>query len=421
MEKIKCPNCNHEIDVDVLLKDELRQEYEEKLNSAKQVFAMKESSLKRKEEEFEANKAKANELFQQRLNARLEEERKTLTESIKSKLATESSFQIESLEKELKEKSGKIIELNEAKSEVARLIREKDELKSTIEADAQVKFNETLAVERERIRVSEESKNELKFKELQKKLEDQKELTAEMSRKQNMTSQQFQGEIQELAIEEYLAEKFPLDTIEEIKKGQRGGDCVQIVNTRSAQNCGTIYYESKRTKEWQNGWIEKFKADIRDRGANIGVLVTEVMPSELDRMGLKDGIWVCTFDEFKGLSGVLRESIIQVSLAIGSQENKGDKMFMLYDYLTGNSFRMQVEAIVEGFTSMRNNLESEKRAMARIWKEREKQLDKVITNTIDMHGSIKGIAGNAIQAVKSLELGEGINDIEEVETDNSIF
>lgn len=421
MEKIKCPNCNHEIDVDVLLKDELRQEYEEKLNSAKQVFAMKESSLKRKEEEFEANKAKANELFQQRLNARLEEERKTLTESIKSKLATESSSQIESLEKELKEKSGKIIELNEAKSEVARLIREKDELKSTIEAEAQVKFNETLAVERERIRVSEESKNELKFKELQKKLEDQKELTEEMSRKQNMTSQQFQGEIQELAIEEYLAEKFPLDTIEEIKKGQRGGDCVQIVNTRSAQNCGTIYYESKRTKEWQNGWIEKFKADIRDRGANIGVLVTEVMPSELDRMGLKDGIWVCTFDEFKGLSGVLRESIIQVSLAIGSQENKGDKMFMLYDYLTGNSFRMQVEAIVEGFTSMRNNLESEKRAMARIWKEREKQLDKVITNTIDMHGSIKGIAGNAIQAVKSLELGEGINDIEEVETDNSIF
>ena len=236
-----------------------------------------------------------------------------------------------------------------------------------------------------------------------------------MKRKQEQGSMQLQGEVQELAIEEWLMGQFPLDSIEEIKKGARGGDCIQVVNTRARQNCGTIYYESKRTKDFQPSWIEKFKADIRERGANVGVLVTEVMPAGMDRMGLRDGIWICNYDEFKGLCAVLRESIVQLSMAVSSQENKGDKMHMLYDFLTSNTFRMQVEAIVEGFTSMKNGLDSEKRAMQRIWKEREKQIDKVVTNTIDMYGSIKGIAGNAIQSVKALELpGEG-EDQEQLE------
>ena len=133
----------------------------------------------------------------------------------------------------------------------------------------------------------------------------------------------------------------------------------------------------------------------------------------MDRMGQKNGIWICNYEEFKGLSNVLRESIIQINNAISSQENRGDKMHMLYDYLTSTTFHMQVEAIVEGFSSMKMALDSEKRAMARIWKEREKQIEKVITNTIDMHASIRGIAGNAIQAVKALELpGEDLEDVE---------
>jgi len=255
----------------------------------------------------------------------------------------------------------------------------------------------------------------LRFKELQKQLEDQRKLTEEMKRKQEQGSMQLQGEVQELAIEEWLASQFPLDTIEEIKKGARGGDCIQVVNTRTLQNCGTIYYESKRTKDFQPSWIEKFKGDIREKGANIGVLVTEVMPSDMDRMGLKDGIWICNYDEFKGLCSVLRETIIQINIAVSSQENKGDKMYMLYDYLTGNTFRLQVEAIVEGFTQMRADLESEKRAMASIWKKREKQIEKVTVNTIDMHASIKGIAGNAIQSVKLLELTESEMNNEELE------
>jgi hypothetical protein len=371
--------------------------------------------LNKAKEEFELKKKEANELFKERLDKQLREERKAMEEKLKHQLKAEQLDQFETLQKELNEKSEQIKELNRTKAEIEKLKREKSELKEIAEAEAQKSLNETLLTEREKIKRAEEERNELRFKELQKQLEDQKRLTEEMKRKQEQGSMQLQGEVQELAIEEWLMGQFPLDSIEEIKKGARGGDCIQVVNTRARQNCGTIYYESKRTKDFQPSWIEKFKADIRERGANVGVLVTEVMPAGMDRMGLRDGIWICNYDEFKGLCAVLRESIVQLSMAVSSQENKGDKMHMLYDFLTSNTFRMQVEAIVEGFTSMKNGLDSEKRAMQRIWKEREKQIDKVVTNTIDMYGSIKGIAGNAIQSVKALELpGEG-EDQEQLE------
>ena len=317
------------------------------------------------------------------------------------------------MEKELIAKSEKLRELSKMEGEVAKLQREKLELKETIEAAAQKQLNETLTLEREKIRKQEEDKNELKFKEYQKQSDDQKKLIEEMKRKQEQGSMQLQGEVMELAIEEWLASSFPLDTIDEIKKGANGADCLQIVNTRELQNCGTIYYESKRTKAFQPAWIEKFKNDIRAKKVNLGVLVTEVMPSGMDRMGFKDGIWICTFEEFKGLSAVLRQSVVQVSQAVQSQENKGDKMEMLYDFLTSTEFRLQMEGITEGFTQMQTDLSSEKRAMQRIWSQREKQIDKVINNTVHMYGSIRGIAGNAVQTVKALELGCEIELLDE--------
>ncbi|WP_339608951.1 DUF2130 domain-containing protein [uncultured Roseivirga sp.] len=417
--QIKCPNCGTSIDVqDILshqLEDEIKQKYQAQLAQEKQRYQSEVETLNKAKEEFELKKKEANELFKERLDKQLREERKAMEEKLKHQLKAEQLDQFETLQKELNEKSEQIKELNRTKAEIEKLKREKSELKEIAEAEAQKNLNETLLTEREKIKRAEEERNELRFEELQKQLEDQKRLTEEMKRKQEQGSMQLQGEVQELAIEEWLMGQFPLDSIEEIKKGARGGDCIQVVNTRARQNCGTIYYESKRTKDFQPSWIEKFKADIRERGANVGVLVTEVMPAGMDRVGLRDGIWICNYDEFKGLCAVLRESIVQLSMAVSSQENKGDKMHMLYDFLTSNTFRMQVEAIVEGFTSMKNGLDSEKRAMQRIWKEREKQIDKVVTNTIDMYGSIKGIAGNAIQSVKALELpGEG-EDQEQLE------
>lgn len=417
--KIKCPQCGATIDVQDALAHQLEEDITRKLKSEfaeeKKRYNSEYEALKKEKEEFERSKQHEQELFQELLEKKLKEERRLIEDKVKSKVQEEQNEQFKALQEELNEKSEQIKELNRTKAEIERLKRENLEVKEAAEASAQKKLNELILQEKDKIRKAEEERNELRFKELQKQLEDQKKLTEEMKRKQEQGSMQLQGEVQELAIEEWLSAQFPLDTVEEIKKGARGGDCIQIVNTRARQNCGTIYYESKRTKDFQPTWIEKFKADIREKGADIGVLVTEVMPSGMDRLGLKEGIWICNYEEFKGLCAVLRESVIQLSMAISSQENKGDKMHMLYDYLTSNTFLRQVEAIVEGFTQMKSDLDSEKRSMQRIWKQREKQIEKVITNTIDMYGSIKGIAGNAVQSVKALELPLEDDDQNQIE------
>lgn len=417
--QIKCPSCGTAIDVqDILahqLEEEIKLKYQQELKAAQEQQAAAQTRLKQEQLAFEEKKKRENELFQERLDKQMKEQSVVLEAKIKQKLSAEQSEQLKALQQELNEKSAQVVELNRSKAEIERLKRSMSEVKEAAEAAAQKQLNELLTAEKDKIRRVEEERNELKFKELQKQLEDQKRLTEEMRRKQEQGSMQLQGEVQELAIEEWLTHQFPLDTIDEVKKGARGGDCIQVVHSRTRQNCGRIYYESKRTKEFSSAWIEKFKADMREKEADIGVLVTEAMPPGLERMGQIDGVWVCTFAEFKGLAGVLRESVIQLSNALSTQENKGDKMVMLYDYLSSTTFRMQVEAIVEGFSSMKNALESEKRSMQRIWKEREKQIDKVITNTIDMYGAIKGIAGNAIQSVRALELGAGDDSPEEEE------
>lgn len=414
---ITCPKCATSIDVNNILKQQLeksiRKEFEAQATAKDVALAIKNEELVKAKADFEAKKKQENELFIERLEKEKKAAEKEITSKLKAKLEDENKERLLGMEKELSEKSEKLRELSKMEGEVAKLQREKLELKDTIEAEAQKQLNATLIIERDKIRKQEDDKNELKFKELQKQLEEQKKLTEEMKRKQEQGSMQLQGEVMELAIEEWLSSHFPLDTIDEIKKGANGADCLQIVNTRELQNCGTIYYESKRTKGFQPAWIEKFKNDIRDKKANLGVLVTEVMPSGMNRMGFKDGIWICTFDEFKGLSAVLRQSVINLSLAVLSQENKGDKMEMLYDFLTSNEFRLHMEGITEGFTQMQTDLSSEKRAMQRIWSQREKQIDKVINNTVHMYGSIRGIAGNAVQAVKALELENEIELLEQ--------
>ncbi|OXB02554.1 Caldesmon [Flavobacterium oncorhynchi] len=416
---IQCPNCGENIDVNDILKhqleDSIRKEFQQKAAAQAKELELKSEQFEKAKTEFEAKKKQENELFAERLEREKKTAEKEISEKLKAKLEEENKDRMLLMEKELSEKSEKLRELNKMTGEIAKLQREKLEMKEAIEAEAQKQLNATLVLERDKIRKQEEEKNELKIKEYQKQSDDQKKLIEEMKRKQEQGSMQLQGEVMELAIEEWLASNFPLDTIDEIKKGANGADCLQIVNTRELQNCGSIYYESKRTKAFQPSWIEKFKNDIRTKRANIGVLVTEVMPNGMERMGMRDGIWICTYEEFKGLTAVLRQSLIQVSQAVQAQENKGDKMSMLYDFLTSNEFRLQIEGIVEGFTQMQSDLDSEKRAMQRIWKQREKQIEKVVHNTLGMYGSIRGIAGNAVQTVRALELDfvEGEQEDEE--------
>ena len=405
---IQCPHCGGYIDVNDLLYHQVE---EELAGQFRQKLADEQLRYKKQYEQLEADKVALDEQRRAQEQAVAEavqlaigEEKKRLQSRLRATLEQEQAERFALLQSELDEKSVRLRELNKLSAEMERLKREKEELRDVLEAESQKKLTAMLSEERNKIRQSEEQKTLLKITEREQVIEQLKQQLNEAQRKAEQGSMQLQGEAQELVIEDYLTVTFPLDTIEEIKKGAHGADCLQIVNTRTRSNCGSIYYESKRAKNFSPAWIEKFKHDIREKGADMGVLVTAAMPSDMERMGLREGVWICTFEEFRGLSAVLRESLIRLDQAVSSQENRGDKMDMLYDYLTGNEFRMQVEAIVEGFTQMQADLESEKRAMQGIWKKREKQIRKVLLNTTHMHSSVKGIAGSAVQNVPMLEL-----------------
>ncbi len=407
-KSVNCPNCGTAIDVNEILyhqlSEELEQKYNDNLAKAERAFAEREGRLEAEQKALEKRADALDEQVQSGVKAGIKREREQLTSKLKAELEDEQSERFAVLEKELGEKTEQVKALNKSRAEVEQLKREKAELRDTIELEAQKKLNIQLDEERVKIRKLEEERATMAISEKDIVIKQLNEQLKDAQKKAEQGSTQLQGEAQELVIEEWLRTQFPLDGIEEIKSGATGADTLQVVNTRTRQHCGSIYYESKRTKHFQPAWIEKFKADIRDKGANVGVLVTEVMPTGMERLGLMEGVWVCTFDEFKGLSVVLRESVIQLSHAIATQDNKGDKMEMLYDFLTGNEFQQQIEAIVEGFTQMHSELESEKRSMQGLWKRREKQIQKVLLNTNHMYNSIRGIAGSAVKPVAQLEL-----------------
>lgn len=410
-QNINCPNCGHRFNVEDVFYKEVETAYEEKykdkLQAAIKTYTDKETDLQQREKALEETKKRENELFQQRLDKKLAELQKNESE----KAVKEVALHMDALEKDVQEKSIRLLELQ--KKEVAFMQQQKlmEEEREKRELELQKKLLEKQDEIEQKVKLKERESFELKEREYQKKIDDQMKLVEEMKRKSEQGSMQLQGEVQELAIEDWLRNNFSLDTVDEIKKGAAGGDCLQTINTREALNCGKIYYESKRTKAFQPTWIEKLKKDMRTAGADIGVIVTQVLPKNMERLGQVEGIWVCTLEEFKGLSFVLRELLVKLHQSVSSQENKGDKMHMLYQYLTGNEFRMQLEAIIEGFTASKAVIDKEKRFMHTNWKQREKQLEKVLMSTTDFYGSIKGIAGNSIPSVEQLELPEAEEDL----------
>ncbi len=299
--------------------------------------------------------------------------------------------------------------IEELKNREVEMLRREHELKEAAEhseIESKKKFLEQQKALEDKIVKREEEKFELKIREREKMLEDQKRLIEEMKRKSEQGSSNLQGEVQEIAIEEFLKINFPFDKIIDVKKGERGADALHLVINNLQQECGKIIYESKRTQAFSERWIDKLKDDQKFAGAEIAVIVTEAMPRDMDRFGLRNGVWVCTFNEIKAFAFVLREMLLMTHSVRSVQENKGDKKEMIYNYLTSNEFRQQVEAIVEGFTAMQNDLLKEKVAMEKIWSTREKQIRKVLTNTSSMYGSIQGLAGNSMESIRALELPE---------------
>lgn len=412
MDTINCPNCEHEIDVNHVLSHKLeikyKKEYQSKLDAEKQSFEARSEQLQAREAELLRKQKEQALAIEEAVQGKLLIEKKEIQARLKKQITEEASEEMRLLKEELAEKSQAQKELTKVKAESERLKRLANEAKETAEYEAEKKLNKVLDERSKQMTQRAEEKYQQQIKEFEIKLQQQTELTNEMKRKQEQGSMQLQGEAQELLIEEFLAAAFPTDEIEEIKKGANGADCLQHVNKALGNSAGTIYYESKRTKEFKPAWIAKFKADMVAKGADIGVIVTEVMPKDMATVGEKDGIWICTISDLKLLAPLLRGTLLKLNSFAVSQESKGDKMVMLYDYLTSSEFKLILENLFSSFEDMKDQLDSEKRSMKRIWTMREKQLEKIELNAGSFHGALSGIAGKAIPQVKNLELDAGI-------------
>jgi len=344
-----------------------------------------EQNLKDQQAEFDKKLSDA-------LNQQLQIEKLKLQESIskeiKATLTQENDLQLRQLQEELDVKSKQVQELNASKATIAKLEREKAEIESKIKADTAIEFNKQLEEEKQKAQKAAQEMSELKLKAKDEQLEQVKKQLEDAQRKVEQGSQQIQGEAQERSIEDYLAFQFKYDDIQEIKKGAFGADCIQTINTPDFQNCGKICYESKNTKTFGGDWINKLKHDMLEVGADVGVLVTAAYPKDMDRMGFIDGIWVCSYEEFKGSAALLRMKVIETYIAAKSQENRVDKMGLLYTYFTSNEFSMQLKSIVDGFVAMQEELNKQKRSTMASWKRQQKQIDTVLINTTNMYGSI---------------------------------
>lgn len=394
--EIKCPNCGHQFPME----DAVAEEYKKDLRAQMQKFiAEKEAAFTRRlDEEKRQVQAATEQALRKSIGNDYENKLRLLEDARKDseeKLRSARQRELEFLKKE-QDLHNKEAELELS---VQRLLQEE-----------RTKLSKEIRELEEQKVAARETAHQLKVKELEKQLDDQKKLAVEMERraeemkrKAEQGSMQLQGEAQELALESLLRNAFPFDKVTEVGKGIKGADCILTVRNNFGQECGRIIYESKRTQTFSQDWVEKLKSDMRSQGAIIAVIVTQAMPKDLDRFGDVNGVWVCSFAEVKALSHVLRDGIIRIFNATRSQENKGDKMNLLYNYLTSPEFSEQWKAIREGFLSMKQSIQRERDTMERLWKAREKQLEKVLLNAAHVRGSIEGIAGKDAIDIQLLE------------------
>jgi hypothetical protein len=366
--EIKCPNCGYGFEPNESIRKSIEEEVRKEAN------ARAEQWKKSKEKELEENI------------------RKTITSDFETKLRL-----LEENNKDNEEK------LKQARQQQVEILKKEQDLKNK-EAELELSVQKMLQQEREKLTedirkleeqriAAKETEFQLRLKEKDEKLDAQLKLIEEMKRKAEQGSMQSQGESQELLLEELLRSTFPFDIVTEVGKGLRGADCIQTVRNSFGQECGKIIFESKRTKDFGADWIEKLKADMRNQNADVAVIVTQALPKDMNGFGEKEGIWICGFSEVKPVVQLLRHGIIKVSSALKSQENKGDKMHLLYNYLTSREFAEQWQAIREGFMNMKLSIQKERDAMEKLWKAREKQLEKVLLNAAHIRGSIEGISG----------------------------
>src|SRR5918996_501558 len=407
---VVCPQCKTKIKLTESLAapllESVRRDYEQRLTQKDADIAKREEIL----HEREASLRKQKDLMDEQVAAKLQQERGRIAAE-EAKKATliigndleQKTKEISYLQEVLKQRDAKLLEAQQAQAHMVRKQRELDDAKRELDLTIEKKVQADLGIEREKAKKEAEEELKLKVMEKDQTITAMQKQIEDLKRRAEQGSQQLQGEVQEMELESLLAAKFPRDTIQPVPKGDFGGDVLHRVVGPLNQVCGTILWECKRTKNWSEGWLPKLREDQRTAKAEIAVIISQALPKEVDTFGFVDGVWVADPKVTLPVAMSLRQTLIEVASVRQASEGQQTKMEMVYQYLTGPRFRQRVQAIVEAFSAMREDLDREKKAITRQWAKREEQIDRVMQATVGMYGDLQGIAGRTLQEIEGLE------------------
>jgi len=405
-----CPQCKSEIKLTESLAapllESVRRDYEQRLSQKDNEISKREKFLNQRAESIEKAKQNLDHEIEQKL--RSERARIVSEEAQKAKLAIgkdleQKAKEINDLQQILQEQDKKLGEAQQVQAELLRKQRELDDAKRELDLTIEKRVQANLVAERDKAKKEAEEELKLKVMEKDQTITAMQKQIEELKRRAEQGSQQLQGEVQELQLESLLRAKFPRDTIHPIAKGDFGGDVLQRVIGPLNQICGTILWESKRTKNWSDGWLPKLRDDQRAAKADVAVILSQALPKDVDTFGFLDGVWVADPKVAVPVALSLRQSLIEISAARQASQGQQTKMEMVYGYLTGPRFRQRVQALVEAFSSMKEDLDREKKTITRQWAKREEQIDRVMQATVGMYGDLQGIAGKTLQEIEGLE------------------
>ncbi|RMH38269.1 MAG: DUF2130 domain-containing protein [Nitrospirae bacterium] len=406
---IVCPNCQTEIKLTESLAapliETIRREYEQRLAQKDDEMKQRERALREQEDAI----AKAKASLDERVAEKLKQERAKIAEdeARKAKLALamdleEKSKELATLQEVLRQRDEKLAEAQKAQAELLKKQRELDDRLRELDLTVERRVQESLVAEREKAKKEAEASLSLKVMEKDHIIAQMQRQIEELKRKAEQGSQQLQGEVQELELEALLSAKFPLDRIQPVPKGEHGGDILHQVIGPMGQSCGTILWESKRTKNWSDGWLAKLRQDQRAAKAEIAVLVSQALPKDVESFELIEQVWVTHPRSALPVAVALRHLLMEVALARQASEGQHTKMELVYQYLMGPRFRQRVQAIVEAFTTMQEDLDKERKVIMKQWAKREEQIDRVMQATVGMYGDLQGIAGKSLQEIEGL-------------------
>ncbi len=413
---VLCPQCKTEIKLTESLAapllESIRRDYEQRLMQKDADIAKREKTLHERETSLQKQKESIDEQVAQKIQQ--EEIRIAAEEAKKAKLALGNELdrkvkELNDLQEVLKQRDAKLADAQKAQADLIRKQRELDDAKRELELTVEKRVQTDLSAAREKAKKEAEDEMKLKVMEAEQTIASMQKQIEDLKRRAEQGSQQLQGEVQELEIESLLSARFPRDTIQPVPKGEFGGDILHRVIGPLGQPCGTILWESKRTKNWSDGWLPKLREDQRAAKAEIAVILSQVLPKDVETFGLVDQVWVAHPKVALPVAVALRQTLIEIAGARQASEGQQTKMEMVYEYLTGPRFRHRIQAIVEAFSSMREDLDRERKAITKQWSKREEQIDRVMQATVGMYGDLQGIAGKTLQEIEGIEF-QGLLD-----------